>query len=99
MDTFLGQELVITPRTGEGLTESTYGRPFPAACRFQEVSQVITSEAGEVVTSAAKVFLPAATSVSFNDELTYGGKTYKVLKVARRRDLDAEYHVEVWLGR
>ncbi len=99
MDTFFGQLVVITPRVGEGLTESQYGVPFQPACRFQEASQVVTTEAGEVVTSSAKVFLPPVTPVSYNDVLTYGGKAYKVLKVARRRDLEAEYHVEAWLGR
>ena len=95
---YLGQTLGIVPRASEGLTESVFGREVSSSCRFEERTQVVKNDSGELVTSDAHVFLPALTALTVLDQVVYGGKSYQVLKVARRRDLEGECSVEAWLG-
>lgn len=82
-----------------GFSGASYAAPTTYPCRYQDRLQTITDARGEQVMSDAIVFLPPGTNVKVADRVVFGGENYHVQRVVRRRALDYEEHVQIWLGR
>lgn len=69
------------------------------ACRLEDASR-IEVEAGQdrkIVVAAYNLMLPAGTSITEDDRVVIGGKTYSVLIAKSVEDDEAEHHVEAVL--
>ena len=69
-------------------------------CRFQKTTEKVTNEAGEEVLSSAQVWLlPTYTNINANCHVKIGTRTYRVLTIDEKYDLDGIMdHMKVFLN-
>lgn len=96
IEDMLTQQLELRPRV-EGFTGPTWGPAVQHNCRYQEGFALVTGPGGKTIASEAQAWLPPGTVVRINDRVDYQGTSYRVCQLARRRDLEAERHVQIWL--
>jgi hypothetical protein len=56
-------------------------------CRFVEKTKVILGPTGENITAEAEVWLAPDTDVVLDDKLLYGTQGYRVVQIAKQRDM------------
>lgn len=100
IDTFCTDTCHVSRRTGTSQHggKGSFGTPVPRACRYQDVIATITAPSGDEIVSEAQVFLRPGTPIENGDQVTYQGRSWEAKLVARKRALDFEDHVFVYLG-
>lgn len=96
-DGWLNQTVMYKRYTGAGETgKPLYDSPVEIPCRLQDDRQLIRDETGYEVVSESALF--TAVEVGPQDAFVLRGRDVKVIRAARKVNLDGEYdHTEVRL--
>lgn len=79
-------------------SERTFAAPVDYPARVQQKTKIVLDKNGKEVVSDTQIHLEAGTAIAVDGRVTYDGRTGMVISVERKRGLDFEHHVLVYLG-
>lgn len=86
----------ITGHDSDG--QPTWASAVALVCRFEPKYRRIATSTGESVVSAGRVFILPNQTGAINDQISYNGKTYRVIQVDEEMGFNSVSHKVLWLA-